>query len=191
MRNLTNQRFGRLVAIRPDLPWSRGTSRWLCRCDCGNEVSVERSSLIRGATKSCGCWRNERRRQGKHGLTYSPEWHAWRRAKERVVNPNAKGYRNYGGRGIQMSPEWVGDFAAFFEHIGPKPQPHENYSLDRINNDGHYEPGNVRWATRSIQMKNRRSRRRVASCHPERKHYAHGLCWPCYRADRRKRGLDT
>ena len=87
-----------------------------------------------------------------HKLT--SEYIAWRSAKQRVSDPHIWNWANYGGRGISMASEWLHDFAAFFAHIGPKPD--RSYQLDRINNDGNYEPGNVRWATRSEQRRNRR-----------------------------------
>lgn len=83
----------------------------------------------------------------------SPEYRAWRQAKNRTTNPAYPKFARYGGRGITMSPEWVDDFAAFFRHIGPRPG--AGYSLDRIDNSKGYEPGNVRWATASEQAANR------------------------------------
>ncbi len=92
----------------------------------------------------------------QHGMTDSPEYSAWRNAKLRTSNPNHRGWANYGGRGIQMCYRWFISFVDFFEDLGPRPS--KKYSLDRINNEGHYEPGNVRWATRSEQNRNRRHR---------------------------------
>lgn len=83
----------------------------------------------------------------------STEQRAWKNAIQRTTNPNHKNWQDYGGRGIQMCEAWLHDFAAFLAHIGPKPDP--SLTLDRINNDGHYEPGNVRWATWSEQRSNR------------------------------------
>jgi hypothetical protein len=77
----------------------------------------------------------------------------------RCTNPNDPSYRNYGGRGIHVYPEWLDDYAAFLEHVGRRPTP--RHSLDRINNEGHYEPGNLRWATLRQQARNRRSNRLV------------------------------
>lgn len=97
-----------------------------------------------------------------HGYTIGfprvrhPEYTAWCSAKQRCTNPRNPAWRDYGGRGIRMTPEWVDSFAAFIAHIGPKPSP--EYTLDRIDNDGHYEPGNVRWTTRKEQTRNRRAR---------------------------------
>lgn len=88
----------------------------------------------------------------------SPEYNSWRSAKQRVMNPNRPEWSYYGGRGIHMCQEWLDSFTAFFEHMGPRPGP--KWSLDRIDNDGHYEPGNVRWATASQQARNRPTARR-------------------------------
>lgn len=89
-----------------------------------------------------------------HGMSNTPEHDAWKGAKQRCFNPNRKGFSEYGGRGITMCAEWAASFVAFYEHIGPRPGP--DYSLDRIDVNGHYEPGNVRWATAREQMLNRR-----------------------------------
>jgi excisionase family DNA binding protein len=88
----------------------------------------------------------------RHRMTYSAEYRAWKHAKERCFNPNARGYARYGGRGITMCPEWVHDFTAFFAHIGPRPA--KGLLLDRIDNDRHYEVGNVRWATPLVSGRN-------------------------------------
>jgi hypothetical protein len=84
----------------------------------------------------------------------TPEYTAWNAAKTRTRNPHYKGWRHYGGRGIRMAPEWLNDFPAFLAHIGPRPGP--GYSIDRIDVDGDYAPGNVRWATVAEQRMNQR-----------------------------------
>lgn len=91
--------------------------------------------------------------------TLEPEYWAWVRMKRRCYQPRYKGYKNYGGRGIRVCDEWREDYFAFLSHVGRKPSP--KHSLDRINNDGHYEPGNVRWATWDVQSNNRRNVRRI------------------------------
>ena len=91
----------------------------------------------------------------RHGLCYLPEYAVWNSARDRCTNPNAKFYRDYGGRGIRMYPDWIKSFLPFFEHIGPRPS--KLFTLDRINNNKGYEPGNVRWALRKTQMNNTRS----------------------------------
>jgi hypothetical protein len=96
---------------------------------------------------------------GRHGLSYTPEYRAWQTARLRCTSPTAKAYANYGGRGIRMCDRWLNNPAAFLADMGKKPSPvHE---LDRINNDGHYEPGNCRWVLRKVNDRNRRSNLRL------------------------------
>lgn len=157
--NIAGQRFGRLVAQERV---SRGSARpgWQCVCDCGNTKIVDLAHLRSGRIKSCGCLRVEvsATRMTTHGHTVggkmSPEYVTYVGMKDRCSNPNHKDYKYYGGKGIRVCDEWVNDFQAFFDHIGPRPVPH--MSVDRIDTNGDYKPGNVRWATSSDQMKNRR-----------------------------------
>lgn len=95
----------------------------------------------------------------KHGMLYAPEYGPWREMKKRCTNPKAKHYDKYGGRGIKVCDEWMHSFAAFFAYMGPRPSP--DHSVDRIDNDGNYEPGNCRWATRFEQQANTRMTRLV------------------------------
>lgn len=88
-------------------------------------------------------------------MTRTPEHRAWRKARDRCCNPSDRNYPDYGGRGLSMCQEWRDSFLAFYHHIGPRPSP--DHSLDRIDNDRGYEPGNVRWATRAQQARNRRA----------------------------------
>jgi len=113
-----------------------------------------------GHILSCGCFKADRAREINtiHGHAskgrHTPEYRAWGQAKERCGNKNNKGYPGYGGRGIKMHEPWLKDFAAFFDHVGPKPS--RLHSLDRIDNEQGYKPGNLRWATKSEQINNRR-----------------------------------
>ncbi len=90
-----------------------------------------------------------------HGLSSSPEYWAWASMKARCLNVKSPQFADYGGRGISVSPEWVASFESFIAHIGRRPSP--QHSIDRIENDGNYEPGNVRWATSATQNRNRRN----------------------------------
>jgi hypothetical protein len=89
-----------------------------------------------------------------HGMTHTPEYQAWRSMKRRCYSPRDKGYADYGGRGITVCPEWLHDFQAFYDHVGPRPT--SQHSIDRIDNNEGYRPGNVKWSTQSGQNWNQR-----------------------------------
>lgn len=148
-------RFGRLVVLRFD-PSKRKRS-WLCRCDCGVEVSVCTGGLTGGNNKSCGCLHRDTAAlmTYRHGLFSKKmnalvEATAYQSAKQRCINPSNPSYSDYGGRGIEFR---FRNFGEFLRHIGRRPTKY--HQLDRIDNDGHYEVGNVRWATREENLANR------------------------------------
>jgi len=147
-KELTGQRFGRLVVAWPVGILGRRI-KWMCFCDCGRFVAVSLSNLSTKHVQSCGCLRKEL--CTKHGAHKSVEYKAYTAAKYRCENPKDGNYRNYGARGIQFRFK---SFTEFLLAVGPRPQSH--LSIDRINNNGHYEPGNVRWATYSEQNRNKR-----------------------------------
>lgn len=132
----------------------------LCRCKCGKEKEVIVKNLKSGQSTSCGCVGRKKtaERNTKHNLRFTKEWRAWQSIKNRCYNPKVVGYKNYGGRGIVVSPLWKDDFMAFYSYVGKAP---EGTSIDRIDNNGNYEPGNVRWATKTEQSENRRTNNKI------------------------------
>lgn len=151
LRDLTNRRFGMLVVVRIAYRRNR-IIHWECKCDCGKMSTPSGRNLVRGLTKSCGCNKYGHNNL-RHGLSNTAEYRAWKSMKGRCCNPLDKRYHRYGGRGICLAPEWLDDFEAFLSDVGPRPSP--KHSIDRIDNDGHYEPGNVKWSTPVEQNRNR------------------------------------
>ena len=166
--NITGHRYGRLTVLRMN-GRKDGRPLWLCRCECGNEITVLANSLRQGNTNSCGCLQQERRSQiGKTNRTHgesnsengqpSREYRAWNSLKERCHNPKNKDFAEYGGRGITVCERW-NSYENFLADMGRCPP---GKSIDRIDNSGNYEPGNCRWSTSSEQNKNRRPLKRSA-----------------------------
>jgi len=157
-QDLTGIRYGRLVVIKRGPNGKSGMTKWECRCDCGKTTIVFGAALRGGDTKSCGCLHAEwsAKYHTIHGKCGTVEHQIWKSIIGRCENANSTSFPRYGGRGIKICPEWRHDFAAFLAHVGPRPSP--KHSIDRYpNNDGNYEPGNVRWATVREQSRNRRS----------------------------------
>lgn len=152
---MTGRRAGLLTVIT--FAEKRGRNAyWACVCDCGCATVVSGTKLRSGYTQSCGCLIDRgRRERAKHRMTKTPEHNAWLAMRRRCNNPSDKRYGYYGGRGIRVCPEWEADFNAFIAHVGLRPS--TDHSLDRIDPNGHYEPGNVRWATQKVQKQNKRT----------------------------------
>lgn len=127
-----------------------------CQCECGNIKNIRFTHLRNGSIKSCGCKKSLMIKNSKttHDKSKSSEWGIWNGMKQRCSNPNADNYSYYGGRGIKVCDRWFNSFENFLDDIGQRPS--MKHSIDRINNDGNYEPSNCRWATKSEQRKNQR-----------------------------------
>lgn len=148
---VAGERYGRLVVIGDAGSTALGQRRYKVRCDCGKETTVVGASLRRGATQSCGCLHRERFRHEAHGRSGTPEYRTWQAIIQRCTNPKDRAYQYYGARGVKICERWRNSFAAFLADMGPKPG--RSYSIDRIDEDGNYEPGNCRWVTISANSR--------------------------------------
>jgi hypothetical protein len=155
--DITGKRFGRLTALglshagRGDPSQKNRDAFWACRCDCGNEVAVRGVNLIYRKTSSCGCLATK---HGHSSQKRSPTYVSWENMKARCLNPKHPGFANWGGRGITICERWLASFLNFLEDMGERPP---GMTLDRIDNDGNYEPRNCRWGTRKQQRDNQRA----------------------------------
>lgn len=155
--SIINKRFGRLKVVEFSHIKNK-TSYWKCICDCGNEKIISRGALTSGDTISCGCFREEHKSEYgfKHGKAGTKLYSVWSSMIQRCTNPKASNYKRYGGRGIKICDEWRKNFISFYDWAIENDY-NKGLSLDRINNDGNYEPSNCRWVTIKQQQNNMRT----------------------------------
>lgn len=155
--NMIGKTYGQLTVVS-ELPTRlKGGIAYRCRCSCGNwSPAVLGSNMRSGLTTTCGSYEHRK----KHGLSDqkgNSHYRRWEGIRWRTTNKNAPCYKHYGGRGIKMHQPWYDSFVAFkdwlYDNLGPCP---DGYSLDRIDNNGNYEPDNLRWASSSTQNRNKR-----------------------------------
>ena len=152
---MIGQSFGKLTVVSANGKDKHGKPLWNCVCVCGKDTVAVGAELRSGHKKSCGCARDGNPR---HGMTGTPEHNAWKSIMARCTNPNSKDYPYYGGRGILVM---FSCFEDFYAEIGPRPN--GSMSVDRIDSNGHYAIGNIRWATRKTQGNNTRRNRNITA----------------------------
>ena len=154
LNNIKGQKFGRWTVL--ERAKNRyGNAYWICRCECGTEKEVSGTYLTNGKTKSCGCLKKELcgNQHRTHGLSKSKLYYVYAGIKDRCFRKKHKDYKYYGGRGIRMSEEWKRSFISFYDWAISNGYKY-GLTIDRINNDGNYEPSNCRWATMKEQRAN-------------------------------------
>lgn len=159
--NVQGTRYGSWLVVARDHNYRGSDTRWVCRCDCGTQKSVNIQPLRNGTSTSCGCQRGKlikRHHQigdvRRHDM---PEYRTWSGIKTRCFNIKDPKYPLYGGRGVVMCPEWQASFERFLADVGTRPS--EHHTLDRRDPNGNYEPSNCRWATIKEQNRNKRTTR--------------------------------
>lgn len=153
--NLSGRVFGRWTVLFENAKVNKNRM-WQCRCDCGNERSVNQQNLKHGTSRSCGCLQKEWVRENlrTNTMTSHPIYHSWSGMKDRCFNKSSDNYENYGARGITVCPDWEIDFWNFWQDMASGWRP--GLSLDRVDPNGNYEKSNCRWASQKVQTRNKR-----------------------------------
>jgi hypothetical protein len=166
-KDIIGMKFGRLIVLK--LAYTKRASKtlyyYLCKCDCGKEHIVLKSSLLNGLTRSCGCYNNEIRaeqckKRAKHNLTNTRLHSIWEKMNGRCYCKTQPDYMRYGGRGIAICDEWKNDFKSFYDWSMNNGY-QDDLSIDRIDVNGNYEPSNCRWVDEKTQQRNRRNNRLI------------------------------
>ena len=153
--DITGEKYGLLRAMRRTDMRSGTSYKWICLCDCGGFACVASNNLRTGHTDNCGCLTFEKKSNaaGSHHMTKTKAYSSWLSIKRRCFEESFPNYNMYGGRGITMQESWRDDFVKFFEYIGEPPA--KNSSVDRIDNNGDYCEGNIKWSSPKQQAKNK------------------------------------
>lgn len=171
---LNGKKFGKLLVIKRVENSPSGKTRWMCKCDCGADIVVTADALKTGHTTSCGCYHRQRSSEVlrsistgklgelnpayKHGECHSKLYNVWSQMRQRCENPNHKRFKDWGGRGISVCEAWK-EYAPFRDWALSNGY-RDGLTIDRIDNDGSYAPGNCRWVTVAEQNNNKRNNRR-------------------------------
>ncbi|UOQ86204.1 hypothetical protein [Gracilibacillus salinarum] len=161
LKNITGKTYGRLTVMKRVENSKNGHACWLCECECGGAVIVSGDNLRNGNTKSCGCLSMER--SSTNRMTNTRIYSTWRNMMNRCYNDKHDSYKNYGAKGVQVCDHWREDFLHFYRDVVEAYNAHalehseKQTTLDRINPEGNYEPGNVRFATYKVQASNKRA----------------------------------
>jgi len=150
-KDLTGHIYGKLTVIYEESTPTE--TKWHCKCECGKETTVLLTNLQKGATKSCGCSKGNKKHGYSKSKDYLSEYNTWCDIKQRCYNKNCSAYNRYGGRGIKMCDRWLHSFENFLEDMGKKPN--NKLTIERLNVNGDYCPENCVWETMKVQSRNR------------------------------------